>query len=61
MTSEEIKKLPWAQHENYALVNTETNSIMIGSDTIDFCIETKKKMGINHPLYNKLEIVERPK
>lgn len=60
LTEEQKSKINWSPHENCALVNTETLSIFYGTDEgKKDCQSVLSRMTPAHPMYSKLEIVER--
>lgn len=60
MTPEEYNDSMMLPQENFGLRSKKTGYIVIGSDTVEFCIESLEKMGVDHPRYSDLELVKRP-
>lgn len=61
LTPEEIAALPWNPGETHSLVNRETKSMNHSSDSKEWLESVLGKMTPKHPLYSKLQLVERPK
>lgn len=60
MTEKEIKELPWAPGEKYGLVNIETKQLDFTSKFESWPKSVLSKIREGHPMYGKLELVERP-
>lgn len=60
LTADEIASLPWNPGEKYALVNRENKSMEYASDSKEWLEGTLQRMTPKHPVYAKLQLVERP-
>jgi hypothetical protein len=60
LTEREIRELSWREGEKYGLVNTETKVLDSTSKFEEFPKNVLSKIREGHPLYGKLELVNRP-
>lgn len=59
LTEQEVTKYQMTNGENFGLLDTEKQTIFIGSDTVDFCIESLQRMTPQHPRYKFMELVQK--
>lgn len=61
LTPEEIAALPWVGGEKFALVDRgEGNHIVYTADSKEWLLSVLEQMTPRHPLYPRLQLVEKP-